>query len=85
MSSLVSFQPGAPTGHSPSELYLTEIVDAFQRQLPLMRLAIRPLQQTLGLLCFGTPEIGRREDELIEQTTEGLSLSGEWCLGAFGA
>jgi len=68
-NSLVSFQPGAPTGLRPSELYLTEIAVASRRWLPLMRLAFRPLQQTLGLLLHRRlPEIGCREDKLVEQT-----------------
>jgi hypothetical protein len=36
--------------------------------LPLLRLASRPLQQTLRLLSFRTSEIGRHEDVLFEQT-----------------
>jgi hypothetical protein len=85
MSSLVSFQPGAPAGLRPSERDLTEIALSSRTPHPLLRLAIRPLQQTLGLLSFGTSEIGRHEDVLIEQPIQGLSLSEQWRLGALSA
>jgi len=84
----VSFQPGAPTGQRPSELYLTEIAYASQRSFPSCDWLSRRFKQTLGLL-IGTPEIGRREDELFEQTdvvaNEGCPSRVDGALSAFGA
>jgi hypothetical protein len=65
-SSLVSFQPGAPTGHCPSERYLTEIADASQRSFPSCDWLPTALADTRPAF-LRTPEIGRHEDVLIER------------------